>query len=232
MDSRPQFQPITEDDIAHFLANTPGFFERHAGLLASVQLTSPHSHRAISLQERQAELLRRKIRDLELRAAGMLRLGHDNGAIAERLLGWALALLRVNSARELPALVEAGLRQHFDLPQVALRLWGLAPAHADLDQAHGAGEPVRAWADALQRPYCGPGAGQEAIAWLDQPEAAASVALLALRPEPGAKAFGLLVLASPDPQRFQLSMETDFLRQLGELAGAALSRLLPDNSPP
>ena len=86
MDSRPQFQPITEDDIAHFLANTPGFFERHAGLLASVQLTSPHSHRAISLQERQAELLRRKIRDLELRAAGMLRLGHDNGAIAERLL--------------------------------------------------------------------------------------------------------------------------------------------------
>ena len=40
MDSRaqPQPQPVTEDDIAHFLANTPGFFERYAGLLASVQL--------------------------------------------------------------------------------------------------------------------------------------------------------------------------------------------------
>ena len=232
MDSHPQFQPITEDDIAHFLASTPSFFERHAGLLASVQLTCPHSHRAISLQERQAELLRRKIRGLELRVADMLRLGHDNSAIAERLLGWTQALLRVDRPRELPALVEDGLRRHFDLPQVALRLWDLAPAHADLDQADGTGEPVRVWADALQRPYCGPGSGQEAIAWLGQPEAAASVALLALRPEPGGKAFGLLVLASPDPQRFQLSMETDFLRQLGELAGAALSRLLPDNSPP
>ena len=26
--------PITEDDIANFLANTPDFFERHAELLA------------------------------------------------------------------------------------------------------------------------------------------------------------------------------------------------------
>ncbi|MBS0607978.1 MAG: DUF484 domain-containing protein, partial [Proteobacteria bacterium] len=31
--------PITEDDIAHFLANTPGFFERHAELLASVTMS-------------------------------------------------------------------------------------------------------------------------------------------------------------------------------------------------
>ena len=46
--------PITEDDIADYLANTPDFFERHAELLAQVQLTSPHGNRAVSLQERQA----------------------------------------------------------------------------------------------------------------------------------------------------------------------------------
>jgi hypothetical protein len=50
--------PITEDDIANYLANTPDFFLRHADLLAAVQITSPHSHRAVSLQERQAEMLR------------------------------------------------------------------------------------------------------------------------------------------------------------------------------
>ncbi|MDH4052450.1 MAG: DUF484 family protein, partial [Rubrivivax sp.] len=33
---------ITEDDIANYLAQTPGFFERHAELLSSIQLTSPH----------------------------------------------------------------------------------------------------------------------------------------------------------------------------------------------
>ena len=41
---------ITEDDIAGYLANNPGFFERHAELLASVQLSSPHGARAVSLQ--------------------------------------------------------------------------------------------------------------------------------------------------------------------------------------
>ena len=50
--------PITEDDIANYLANTPDFFQRHAELLAAVQFTSPHSHRTVGLQERQAELLR------------------------------------------------------------------------------------------------------------------------------------------------------------------------------
>ena len=49
---------ITEADIANFLANTPGFFERHAELLASIQITSPHGQRAVSLQERQMEMLR------------------------------------------------------------------------------------------------------------------------------------------------------------------------------
>ena len=36
--------PITEDDIADFLANTPDFFERHAQLLSSVHLMSPDNH--------------------------------------------------------------------------------------------------------------------------------------------------------------------------------------------
>jgi len=42
--------PITEDDIANFLVNTPDFFERHAQLLSSVRFVSPHGQRAVSLQ--------------------------------------------------------------------------------------------------------------------------------------------------------------------------------------
>ncbi len=225
-----QSQPITEDDIAHFLVSTPSFFERQAALLASVQLTSPHSHRAISLQERQAELLRRKINDLERGLADLLRASRDNAGIAQRLQVWTAGLLRARSAQELPALVESGLKTHFDLPQVTLRLWDLAPGR-EFAQTQDVGASGRAWAAALERPYCGPSQGQEALAWLDEPEAAASVALLALRPAAGQPVFGLLVLASQDPQRFQASMATDFLHQIGEIAGAALSRLLPDNSP-
>ena len=42
--------PITEDDIADYLVNTPDFFDRHASLLATVQLTHPQSHRAAQPQ--------------------------------------------------------------------------------------------------------------------------------------------------------------------------------------
>jgi len=39
--------------------------------------------------------------------------------------------------------------------------------------------------------------------------------------------FGLLVLASPDGQRFRSGIGTDFLEHLAELCSAAFSALLP-----
>ena len=57
---------VTEETIADYLLNHPEFFERHAEMLARVQLVSSHSPRTVSLQERQAEMLREKIKGLEL----------------------------------------------------------------------------------------------------------------------------------------------------------------------
>jgi hypothetical protein len=55
----------------------------------------------------------------------------------------------------------------------------------------------------------------------------ASVALIALRNGTDPQAFGLMVLASPDSQRFHAGMGTDFLERMAELGSAALSRLRP-----
>jgi uncharacterized protein YigA (DUF484 family) len=56
-----------------------------------------------------------------------------------------------------------------------------------------------------------------------------SLALLTLRDGPGstAHAFGMLVLGSPDPLRFDATMGTEFLSRISELASAALSRMRP-----
>src|SRR5574343_2074739 len=102
--------PITEDDIAHYLSITPDFFERHAELLASVQLTSPHGQRAVSLQERQAEMLREKIKGLEHRIMDMVRNSNDNTAIATKVHQWTSALLRVKDPFDLPEAVVSGIR--------------------------------------------------------------------------------------------------------------------------
>jgi hypothetical protein len=42
----------------------------------------------------------------------------------------------------------------------------------------------------------------------------------------GDEAFGLLVLGSPDPTRYSAEMGTEFLQRVGDVAGAALARLL------
>ena len=220
-------QGITEHDIADYLANTPAFFERHAELLAAVQLTSPHGQRAVSLQERQMEMLRDRIKGLEKKIVEMIRNGQDNVAIAERLHRWTRALMLTVDAAALPGVLVQELKLQFLVPQAALRLWGLTDAYASLAEAQGASADVRIFADSLTQPYCGANAGFEAVRWLDDVAAVASLALVPLRRSAGERAFGLLVLASPDPTRYSADMATDFLARLGEVAGAALARLLP-----
>ena len=96
---------ITEADIANYLAQTPGFFERQAELLASIQLTSPHGQRAVSLQERQMEMLRERIKGLERKIVEMIRHGQDNVAIADRLHRWTRAILLTAEPSALPGVL-------------------------------------------------------------------------------------------------------------------------------
>ena len=223
-------QGITETDIANYLANTPGFFERHAELLGSVQLTSPHGQRAVSLQERQMEMLRDKIRGLEGKIIEMIRNGQDNVGIADKLHRWTRALMLNANPGELPELLVRELMHQFMIPQGGIRLWGAAASFDALPFAQPVSEDVKVFTASLSVPYCGLNSGFEASKWLDDPAAAMSMAMIPLRGDTsraGAGAFCMLVLASPDPTRYSADMGTEFLARIGELAGAALSRLVP-----
>ena len=220
--------PITEDDIANYLANTPDFFLRHAELLAAVQLNSPHGQRAVSLQERQAEMLRQKIKLLEQRIMDMLRNGNDNVILSNKIIRWAGDLLQGGEPRQLPQRLAMDIEQQFAVPQVGLRLWGVAAEYADQPYAQGVSDDLKSFATSLTEPFCGLNTGFESVNWLQAPAAITSLALIPLRTGPSGSstpAFGLLVLASGDAQRFTSGMGTDFLALIGELASAALSRL-------
>jgi uncharacterized protein YigA (DUF484 family) len=217
--------PITEDDIADFLLNTPDFFGRHADLLSAVMLTSPHGNRAVSLQERQAEMLREKIKLLEHRIMDMIRHGNENMIIADRLQRWARSLFMTAAPQDLPRAMAEGLQEEFMVPQVAVKVWGVAEAFAAEPFAQGVSDDVKSLASSLMAPYVGANAGFEAVSWLADASRVASVALIALRRGTEPQAFGLMVLASPDPQRFHAGMGTDFLERMAELGSAALTRL-------
>ena len=232
----PTEHPITEDDIANFLANTPDFFERHAELLSTVQLSSGHGNRAVSLQERQAGMLREKIKGLETRVVEMIRHGNDNEVIAGRLQRWTHRLLQTAQADSVPAAIVDGLMDDFQVPQAAIKLWGVSDAFAHQPYCQGVSEDSRLFTASLSAPYCGINSGFEAVSWLPEPQAAESLALIPLfvagsGDNAAGGLSGLLVLASADAERFQTGMGVDFLTQVGQIASAALSRLQAPPAP-
>jgi uncharacterized protein len=188
-------------------------------------LTSPHGNRAVSLQERQAEMLREKIKGLERRIMEMMRYGNENAALSDKLLAWTRQLFLIQADEDLPAQLASLVADKFLVPQVAVKVWGVAERFAGAEFAQGVSEDTKLFANSLTTPFCGVNSGFEAVGWLFDPSAATSLALLPLRGAPQEPAFGMIVLASPDPQRYNADMGTDFLERIADMASGALQRL-------
>ncbi len=215
--------PLDSATVAQYLADHPQFFEDHATLLGEVKLSSPLTGRAVSLQERQMEIMRAKYHALELRMTGLVRHAEENAAIANRFHSWTQQLLRTDGAAAMPSAVADGLVKHFIVPYATLRLWNVLPEHAGAWFASGVSDDARLFASGLRTPYCGPNRDFEPVRWLDAGAEVRSTALLPLRT--GGSAFGLLVLGSNDPERFGAAMATDFLVHIAETASTALAPL-------
>src|SRR5690606_12880374 len=214
------------DTVARYLAENPEFFEEHAELFGQLKLTSPLGARTVSLQERQMEVLREKIKNLELRFANLVRVAQDNEDITSKFHGWIKELLMARNDVDLPHVLVDSLRSIFQVPQATLRLWGAAEPYSHTWFSEAVSADVRLFTNSLNTPYCGPNQDFEAAKWLEPGEAVQSVALVPLRRESSGDAFGLLVMGSPDPERFAVDMATDFLAKIGETSSAALNCLL------
>ncbi|MGI4857606.1 MAG: DUF484 family protein [Janthinobacterium lividum] len=163
---------MNESDVADFLLAHPAFFERHAEVLGHIRLGNPHGGRAVSLPERQIALFREKNGQLERRLGELVRYGHENDSYAVKFDRWSARLLAARRVEDLPEALCAGLREVFDVPQVAVRLWHVADAYATHPAARFAGSDVARFVDGLGAPYCGANTGFAAAAWLAEPGAA------------------------------------------------------------
>lgn len=206
---------MNDRDVADYLLANPEFFSQHAELLAAVRLANPHGKSAVSLQERQMDMLREKNKLLERRLAELLRYGHENDSIAAKFNRWTTRVIAQRDAHALPRTVAQGLMEVFDVPQAALRLWDLADTYRDAEFARQVGEEVRLFANGLDAPYCGANAGFEAAQWL----AAGEYASAAAPSEAGAGesnvAQSVALLALRDPH------STGLAERAGESEGAA-----------
>lgn len=221
--------PISAEDVAHFLQENSDFFTDHASLFADLRVPHPHQAHAISLGERQILTLRARARDLEWQLSGLIHNATGNERISKLLIDWCADLLAENDAHRLPELVVQGLSRLFELPDIALRVWGVSGIVANSDFAQEVSPAIQQETDERDTPYCGPPNDHEAISWLT--ETPASLALLPLKVGTPPQTIGLLVLGSPDDARFTEDMGTDFLETIARLTSASLSRLGESGQP-
>lgn len=217
----------SEDVIADYLQSHPDFFERHLTLLSVLRLPHRPTGGAISLVERQLEVLRQRNHAIETKLRELLEVARSNDRLAGRIHALALCLMRAKSREHVVDILDEQLREGFSVDQAALVLFdsvpGLAQGHSSFVRVvHREDPSVGPFKSFLQNssPRCsrvrdaqrdflfGPGADIQ------------SMALVPLGPR---SEFGFLAIGSRDPDHFQPAKGSDFLARLGELVACALS---------
>jgi len=211
------------EEIARYLQDHPEFFEEHADVLGDIHVPHPHAGGTIPLSERQIVSLREKTRILEAKLRELVQFGEENDALGERVHRAAIELVRALDLEAMLRVIYYNLREDFAVPHVGIRLWS-KPDHPPLAEFGPASQEVRVFAESLSHPYCSAKSMFETGQWFGEAEPILkSFAYVPLRAE---KLFGLLVLASEDPQRFYPEMGTLYLKRLGELVSTGLGRYL------
>jgi uncharacterized protein YigA (DUF484 family) len=214
-----------EDAVARYLEEHPDYFQRHPELLARITLIHQVGGRAVSLIERQVQVLRDQSRNLQRQLRELLGNARDNDALADRLHRLALAMVDGRTLDD--ALDAAGdiLRQEFQFDGARLLLRardGFAPGRAEVAPDDAMLEELLRQV-AAGKPVCGEAPEASVLRSLFG-EHATDIKTWALIPLGGASPFGALCLGSRDPYRFHAGMGTVYLTRLGELLTHGLAR--------
>lgn len=215
---------VNAESVARYLHDHPEFFDQYAEMLALVTIPDPHSGRAISITEKQLFTLRDKVRTLEAKLAELITFGTENDDISTKVHALSVALTAAADQAAVVRALYSHLGGAFNVPHVTLRLWGAGSGSGHEFEA--VSDAVKAFASGLARPYCGSTAGQESATWFG--EAAGHVRSMVQVPlrEKGGVCFGLLVMASEEATRFYPELGTLYLERIGDLASAALLRVI------
>jgi uncharacterized protein YigA (DUF484 family) len=216
---------MRSEEIAQYLQDNPQFFEEHADLISRMVIPHPHGGRTISITERQMLGLRDKNKLLEGKMGELLQFGEENDTISEKMHRLGVAMIATASFQSVLHTLNFHLRDDFAIPHVALRLWDHPENAEELPEFADVSEELQVFAETLSQPYCGSTSGFETSSWFgDASSHLRSQALIAMRN--GGGTIGMIALGSEEPQRFYAGMGTLYLERLGEMASAALARVL------
>ena len=219
-----------EAAVADYLARNPTFFADHPELLSRLSL--PHVRGgAISLWERQLEILRQENAQLRALNADFLESARGNERLIAAIHRLALALLTASTAREALDRLHASVADDLNADRVSTVLFAEPPSTGDeLPECVGRDSPRRVPFDSLLR-------GEAALCGgLDTLQLAALFGLQGFSgshvvfPLRGKGWDGVLAISSHDGARYDGALGTDFLAFLRDVVVRVLDRHLREIS--
>jgi uncharacterized protein YigA (DUF484 family) len=215
---------LDESQVADYLKANKDFLSRHPELLEAIELTHA-SGSAVSLIERQVDILRAKNQRLEDRLERLLEAARDNEKRSDHVHKLARTLIRAPSLAGVVAGLRQCMREDFGVDEIFV---GLSPAAFKRHDIEGLTviEPEGKIGKAYENFFrtrlteCGPISEAKAKLLFAKSEALPqSAAIVPLEKE---KNLGMLALGSKDPERFQPRQGKLFLDLTAELVSAAV----------
>ena len=219
-----------EQQLIELLKQFPDILSRHPSLLTELEITH-ESGKAVSLIERQVKTLRDKLQSSDKRLRELMDIARSNERLAESRHRLAINLLGAHDLDDVISLVLAELGNELDADFAVLRLFSDDQQIIDNKPdvfVRVNDEGLSAFTTMLDNsnPVCGRCTDeQKAFMFRDEANVVGSAAII---PLVAGSRLGLLGLGGKDEHRFNISMGTEFLKQIGELVSAALAVHLED----
>ena len=216
---------IREDQIVGYLRRNPDFFARHDDLLAEISL--PHdSSSAISLLERQVNILRERGTEARQKLNNLLENARNNDQLFDTIQNLVLALLGAADATEIAEIAQGQLSNHANVDACELILVeqkGLDVASTVRTQSS---EHLKTDFEdifRLKRTYCG-SLDQKIIHQLFQNDSAL-IRSTALCPViSNGEVLAILALGNQRKDTFSVNLDTLFLDFIGRVVGTVLGK--------
>ncbi len=205
-----------EKEVAEYLGANTDFFQRHPELLKDMEL--PHqSGGALSLIERQVQMLREEAAQHKQKLEQLIQVAHENEQLGQRLHRLTLTIIDTIDFDELVNVLQDTLHEDFQAEAVELHLY----THHE-DESKPDLDGFREFLD-KGIPQCGR-LSPEKLKYLFGPQAddVQSTAMIPIKEE---GILGILAIGSSDEHRFHAGMGTEYLTRLGEVISKSLEVL-------
>jgi len=218
-------QLATDLQLIGLLRENPDFLIRHPELLAVLEVQH-ESGSAVSLIERQVEVLRQQKQTEEERLLELMEVARDNERLAAIRHRLAIDLLSTHDINDVTAIVLDTFKDELAADFAVLKLF--SADEKEIQQSSGLfvnseDDALNAFKTMLQHKntVCGKSTQEQKDYLFD--DNAKSVKSVAIIPLVAGANLGLIGLGADNAGRFNSSMGTEFLAQIGELISASLA---------